>query len=79
MIQDQYEPELYVGSFDQVETATGQRLLLHVKYADTIEQQPGFINDFDGASAKTMDRQVSCGARLTVLYWKSVEYEYNIV
>lgn len=56
MIQDQYEPEYYIGSFEQVEKATGQRSLFHVRYADTIGQRPGFDNDFDGAAAKTMNR-----------------------
>ena len=56
MIQDQYEPEYFVGSFEEVETATGRRSRVYVKYADSIPQRSGFVNEFDGPRAETMDR-----------------------
>lgn len=56
MIQDQYEPEYFVGSFEEVETATGQRRRVDVKYVDSIAQRPGFVNEYDGPGAHTMDR-----------------------
>lgn len=59
MVQDQYEPEYFVGSFDEVETATGQRGRVDVKYVDSIAQRPGYVNEYDGPGAKTMDRCVS--------------------
>lgn len=59
MVQDQYEPEYFVGSFEEVETATGQRSRVDVKYVDSIAQRPGYVNEYDGPGAKTMDRCVS--------------------
>lgn len=56
MVQDQYEPEYFVGSFEEVENATGKRTRVAVKYADAVMQRPGFMNDYDGVGAKTMDR-----------------------
>eukprot|EP00903_Cladosiphon_okamuranus_P010696 g10109.t1 len=56
MVQDQYEPEYFVGSFEEVETATGQRSRVDVKYVDSIAQRPGYVNEYDGPGAKTMDR-----------------------
>lgn len=61
MIQDQYEPEYFVGSFERVETATGRRSRVVVKYADTIAHETGFVNEYDGPGAKTMERCVACG------------------
>lgn len=59
MVQDQYEPEYFVASFEEVETATGQRSRVDVKYVDSIAQRPGCMNEYDGPGAKTMDRSVS--------------------
>lgn len=59
MIQDQYDPEYFIGSFQEVETATGRRSQRFVKYADVIEQRPGFFNDFEADSSKTLDRLVT--------------------
>lgn len=59
MIQDQYEPEYFVGSFDQVEISTGQRSRVNVKYADSIPDRQGFVNTFDEAGAETMERWAS--------------------
>ncbi|CAM9467324.1 unnamed protein product [Pylaiella littoralis] len=56
MVQDQYEPEYFVGSFEEIETATGKRARKHVKYVDSIAQRPGFVNEYDGPGAMTMDR-----------------------
>eukprot|EP00904_Undaria_pinnatifida_P003399 jgi/Undpi1/1305/HiC_scaffold_11.g04697.m1 len=56
MVQDQYEPEYFVGSFDEVETASGRRSRVDVKYVDSIPQKVGFVNEFDGPGAVTMDR-----------------------
>lgn len=56
MVQDQYEPEYFVGSFEEVETATGKRSRVDVKYMDSITQREGFVNQYEGAGAKTMDR-----------------------
>lgn len=56
MVQDQYEPEYFVGSFEEVETATDRRSRVHVKYVDSIPQKAGFVNEFDGPGAETMDR-----------------------
>ncbi|CAN0392863.1 unnamed protein product, partial [Ectocarpus sp. 12 AP-2014] len=56
MVQDQYEPEYFVGSFEELETATGKRNRVDVKYVDSIAQRPGCVNEYDGPGAKTMDR-----------------------
>lgn len=56
MVQDQYEPEYFVGSFEEVETATGRRSRVCVKYVDSIPHKVGFVNEFDGRGAETMDR-----------------------
>eukprot|EP00752_Nemacystus_decipiens_P010697 g9526.t2 len=56
MVQDQYEPEYFVGSFEEVETTTGMRSRVDVKYVDSIAQRPGHVNEYDGPGAKTMDR-----------------------
>lgn len=64
MVQDQYEPEYFVGSFEEVETATGQRSRVDVKYVDSIAQRPGYLNEYDGPGAKTMDRYNLCRYRV---------------
>lgn len=56
MVQDQFEPEYFVGSFDEVEAATGRRSKRQLKYADIIDERPGFVNDYDGPSARMMER-----------------------
>lgn len=59
MVQDQYEPEYFVGSFEEVHTATGQRARVDVSYMDSIPQRTGFVNEYEGPGAKTMERLVS--------------------
>lgn len=71
MVQDQYEPEYFVGSFEQIETATGQRSRVDVKYADAIAQKPGFVNEYDGPGAKTMER---CVASLRCLFLSTFSF-----
>lgn len=71
MVQDQYEPEYFVGSFEEVETATGQRSRVDVKYVDSIAQRPGYLNEYDGPGAKTMDRYNLCRYRVRTLYSQS--------
>ncbi|CAM9320213.1 unnamed protein product [Scytosiphon promiscuus] len=56
MVQDQYEPEYFVGSFEEVQTDTGKRNRVDVRYVDSIAQKPGFVNEYDGPGAKTMER-----------------------
>ncbi|CAM9403458.1 unnamed protein product, partial [Hapterophycus canaliculatus] len=58
MVQDQYEPEYFVGSFEEVENDTGKRSRVDVQYVDSIAQKPGFVNEYDGPSAETMERWV---------------------
>lgn len=56
MVQDQYEPEYFVASFEEVETDTGKRSRVDVQYVDSIAQKSGFVNEYDGPGAKTMER-----------------------
>lgn len=56
MVQDQHDPEYFVGSFDEVETATGRRSRVEVKYVDSIAQKPGVVNEYLEPGATTMDR-----------------------
>ena len=69
MVQDQYEPEFFIGSFEEVDTATGQRSRVDSKYTDCLPQKAGFINELEGPDAKTMERFVSCIVLMWLLFY----------
>ncbi|CAM9703918.1 unnamed protein product, partial [Choristocarpus tenellus] len=56
MIQDMYDPEYFVGSYDEVESATGRRTRFISKYTESLATRPGFVNDYEGPEVKTMER-----------------------
>ncbi|CAN0466483.1 unnamed protein product [Discosporangium mesarthrocarpum] len=58
MVQDMYDPEYFVASYDEVETATGVRTKISSMYTEILTNRPGFISDLEGASSQTTERWV---------------------
>jgi len=51
-----YNPEWYLGEYDHVNTATGERVRVHAQYSDAVDVPHGWTVDMSDAVAKTMER-----------------------
>ena len=57
MVQNMYDPEMYLAEYDHVNTATGERTRMHAYYSDVTQDAPhGFAVDASDAVAKISDR-----------------------
>jgi len=55
-LQNMYNPEWYLGEYDHVNTATGERVRVHAQYSDAVDVPHGWTVDMSDAVAKTMER-----------------------
>jgi len=57
MVQNMYDPEMYLAEYDHVNIATGERIRMHAHYCDVTHEAPcGFKTDMSDAVAKFSDR-----------------------
>lgn len=61
MIQDMYDPEFYLGSYEVVDTKTGKTSMKSGKYKDIAECASFQQINMDSTNNKTMDRQTLYG------------------
>ncbi|XP_033756608.1 mini-chromosome maintenance complex-binding protein-like isoform X2 [Pecten maximus] len=61
MIQDMYDPEFYLGSYEVVDTKTGKTNMKSGKYKDIAECASFQQINMESANNKTMDRQTLYG------------------
>ena len=56
MVQNTYDPEWFLGEYDHVNAATGERVRVHAQFADAVDVPRGWTPDMSDSVARTMER-----------------------